>query len=159
MLKYFSFAFSGLLFFLLGHAALGQETPKNPFADGKPIGLVYSNLHFGINEGSNPAAFEVTRAYLGYEFKMSKYFSSKIQIDIGSPDDVSQYSLLRRFAYFKDAYLQYSQGKITVRFGIIPLQAFRLQEQVWGIVILQKPSWMNMVCRQAPILALRLIML
>jgi opacity protein-like surface antigen len=132
MLKYFSFAFSGLLFFLLGHGALGQEAPKNPFADGKPIGLVYSNVHFGINEGSNPAAFEVTRAYLGYEFKMSKYFSSKIQIDIGSPNDVSQYSLLRRFAYFKDAYLQYSQGKITVRFGIIPLQAFRLQEQVWG---------------------------
>lgn len=123
---------TSLLFLVAIHVTIGQEVPKNPFSDGKPIGLVYSNLHAGINEGSNPAGFEVTRAYLGYEFQMSKYFSSKIQIDIGSPDDVSQYSLLRRFAYFKDAYLQYLHGKTTVRFGIIPIQAFRLQEQVWG---------------------------
>jgi opacity protein-like surface antigen len=132
MQKNLSFIFSGLFIFLLVHITLGQEAPKNPFDNGKPIGLVYSNIHAGINEGTNPTAFEVNRAYLGYEFQMSKYFSSKIQIDIGSPDDVSQYSLLRRFAYFKDAYLQYTNQKITVRFGIIPLQAFLLQEQVWG---------------------------
>jgi len=132
MKKIFTVIFTNVIVFLLFGSAFAQTEQKNPFADGKPVGLMFSNFHVGLNKGASPTAFEVTRAYLGYEFQMNKNFSSKILIDIGSPDDVSQYSLLRRFAYFKDAYLQYAEGKLTVRFGIVPLQAFRLQEQVWG---------------------------
>nr|NQU89056.1 hypothetical protein [Bacteroidota bacterium] len=94
---------------------------ENPFANGKPIGLVFADFYTGINQGSNPTAFEVRRAYLGYDFNMSKNFSAKILVDIGSPDDVSQYSLLRRFAYFKNAYLQYESGKIKSKIRHHPL--------------------------------------
>jgi hypothetical protein len=118
--------------------AKAQEDKKNPFANGQPIGLVYANFHTGINQGNNPTGFEVTRAYLGYEFQMNNEFSSKIVIDIGSPDDVSEFSLLRRFAYFKNAYLQYKKGKFQARFGIIPLQQFKLQETIWGHRYIEK---------------------
>lgn len=109
-----------------------QDNKQNPFVNGEPIGTVFANFYTGINQGNNPSAFEVRRAYLGYKFNISEHYSTKILLDIGSPDDVSQYSLLRRFAYFKEANLQYKNGKITAKFGIIPLQQFKLQENIWG---------------------------
>ena len=109
-----------------------QQNQPSPFENGKPIGRVFANFYSGIGQGDNPSAFEVRKAYLGYKFDLSSDFSAKIQLDIGSPDDASEYSLLRRFAYFKDAYLQYQKGKIKIRFGIIPIQLFKLQESIWG---------------------------
>jgi hypothetical protein len=122
-----------LLFLLYSQITIKAQDPGNhPFSNGKPIGVVFSNFHTGINQGNNPSAFEIRRAYLGYNFNLDNHYSAKIELDIGSPDDISQYSLLRRFAYFKEANLQYKGGKITARFGIIPLQQFKLQEKIWG---------------------------
>lgn len=118
--------------FLIIKMALSQENSQNPFANGKPIGLVFADFYTGIGQGSNPSAFEIKRAYLGYEFNLGGNFSSKIQLDIGSPDDVSNYSLLRRFAYFKDAYLQYEKNGLNIKFGIIPLQQYKMQENIWA---------------------------
>jgi len=115
-----------------------EEEKKNPFSGGQPIGRVFANFHTGINQGNNPTGFEIKRAYLGYQFKMGEGFSSKIVIDIGSPNDVSEFSLLRRFAYFKNAYLQYEKGKFRARFGIIPVQQFKLQETLWAHRYVQK---------------------
>ena len=120
-----------VLLILAAYQSSGQDK-ENPFANGKPIGLVFTNFNTGINQGSNPTAFEIRRAYLGYQFDLGNQFSAKIQLDIGNPDDVSEYSLLKRFAYFKDAYLQYTTGRFKFRFGIIPLQQFKTQEKVWG---------------------------
>jgi len=126
---------SGLFFWgfiLISNLAVGQENVQNPFSNGKPIGLVFADFYTGISQGSNPSAFEIKRAYLGYEFDLGGNFSSKIQLDIGSPDDISNYSLLRRFAYFKDAYLQYEKKGLNIKFGIIPLQQFKIQETIWA---------------------------
>lgn len=117
---------------LLNKTAPGQEKATNPFSNGKPIGLVFADFYTGISQGSNPSAFEIKRAYLGYEFDLGGNFNSKIQLDIGSPDDASNYSLLRRFAYFKDAYLEYKKNKLNIKFGIIPLQQFKIQENIWA---------------------------
>ncbi len=119
------------IFFAVSNIDAQQGQP-GPFDNGEPIGRVFANFYTGTGQGNNPSAFEVRRAYLGYRFDLSKEFSAKIQLDIGSPDDVSEYSLLRRFAYFKDAYLQYQKGKFEIKFGIIPLQQFKLQETIWG---------------------------
>lgn len=123
--------FVSLIMVFLPAYLIAQENNEKPFSNGQPIGTVFANFHTRINHGNNPSAFEVRRAYLGYYFHLSEYYSTKIVLDIGSPDDVSQYSLLRRFAYFKEANLQYKKGRITVLFGIIPLQQFKLQEKIW----------------------------
>ena len=127
----FGFIFSiSLIVFTV--SAQEQKEKTHPFAAGQPIGVVFADLYSGISNGSNPSGFEVTRAYLGYQFLMEKQFSAKIELDIGSPNDVSEFSLLRRFAYFKEAYLQYAKNKFNVKFGIIPTQQFKLQESIWG---------------------------
>ncbi len=99
---------------------------------GKAIATIFSNFHRGITgEAVDEAAFELVRGYIGYEYNLSPEFYAKINVDIGSPDDLSPYSKHRRYAYFKNAYLRYSKNKLQVEFGLIGLKQFKLQETVW----------------------------
>lgn len=98
----------------------------------KPIVRVFADIYSGINQGNNPTAIEIQRTYLGYDIELEKGFSSRIVLDIGSPDNSSAYSLLKRYAYFKNAYLQYETEKFNFKFGIIPMQLFNIQEKIWG---------------------------
>ncbi len=93
---------------------------------------IYSNFHSSISEGNNPSGMEITRAYLGYKKHLSKNVYAKVNLDIGSPNDESQYALLRRFAYFKNAYVAYEDERLTANFGIIGLHQFKIQENFWG---------------------------
>ncbi|OYT15619.1 MAG: hypothetical protein B7C24_12010 [Bacteroidetes bacterium 4572_77] len=130
-----------LIFMLLLSGSLGwaqEKESKKYFVNGKPIARIFGNFHTGINEGANPMAFELRRVYLGYQFDLGDHFSTKIQLDIGSPNDVVDDELKKRFAYFKNAYLQYKKGKIKVQFGIISTAQFKAQEQIWGHRYIQK---------------------
>ena len=73
----------------------------------------------------------MVRGYLGYEYTFSQEWYAKINLDIGSPNDLSPYAKQRRYAYFKNAYLQFSKNKLQVEFGLIGLKQFKLQETVW----------------------------
>ncbi len=105
---------------------------------GKVSGKIFSNFHSNINTGNNALAFEITRAYLGYENRLSEYFEACVRLDIGSPEDLSEYSRIRRYAYFRSAYLKFNYKKITSYFGIIDLQHFKLQERFWDHRYIEK---------------------
>jgi len=99
---------------------------------GSPFAVIYANFHQGITDAaSNESAFELVRGYIGYEYTFSPNFYAKINLDIGSPEDLSEYAKARRYAYFKNAYLRYSQNKLKVEFGLIGLKEFKLMETVW----------------------------
>lgn len=136
--------FRSLLFILLflGNLTLlsAQENEAEKRVTTSPIALVFTDIYSGINQGNNPTAIEIQRAYLGYNIQMQNGFSSKIVVDIGSPDNTSAYSLLKRYAYFKNAYLQYEQGKVNVKFGIIPMQLFKVQEKIWDHRYIEKSA-------------------
>jgi hypothetical protein len=109
----------------------GQEVKKFE-PHGKGSGLIFANFHKGITEmSSDESAFELVRAYLGYEHFISPEYSARITLDIGSPDDISPFSRIRRYAYFKYAYAQYAKNKVTLEFGLIGTQQFKLQERLW----------------------------
>jgi hypothetical protein len=109
---------------------ISQENEFNP--SGNPFATIFANFHRGIYGSSNDdAAFELSRGYIGYEYNFSPKFYSKINLDIGSPNDLSPYSALRRYAYFKNAFLRYSEKNFVVDFGLINLRQFGLQEQIW----------------------------
>lgn len=93
------------------------------------IGTVYSNFHSELGEQNN--AFNITRAYLGFQTQIASQYSVKIVLDIGSPDDLSAYSRIKRYAYFKNASLNYNTGKVTLRFGLISTYLFKVQEKFW----------------------------
>lgn len=99
---------------------------------GRAFGVILANFHHGISEAaSDEAAFEIVRACLGDEHQLSPEFSARINLDIGSPDDVSPYSKLRRYAYFRNAHVQYEKKGPELPFGLISLLQDKLQEQIW----------------------------
>ncbi|MFH2095918.1 MAG: porin [Bacteroidota bacterium] len=120
--------------------AIGIMLASNAYAqdstafipNGKFQMKVYSNFHTGLSEADKSSAFEIKRVYFGYAYKMSEHFSTEAKLDIGSPNDESQYSLLRRYAYFKTAGLSYKNKGLTWNFGLIDLQQCKLQEKFWG---------------------------
>lgn len=101
--------------------------------NGRVVGRLYANAHFGLTEGeSDDKAIEVTRAFLGYEYNLSPSYYAKVLLDIGSPDDASNYSKISRYAYFRNAFLRYKYEDLVVDFGLVPLYQFKTSEKYWG---------------------------
>jgi hypothetical protein len=109
---------------------------------GKITAKIYSNFKYGMKPGNRSTAFEIERAYFGFERRINKYFSANVKLDIGSPDDISEYSRLRRYAYFKNAGIQFRYAKITVNAGLFDMPQFKIQEKFWGYRYLYK-SYMD----------------
>ncbi|MDO8952245.1 MAG: porin [Draconibacterium sp.] len=119
-----------LLLFFLPAFVFAQENEFVP--SGKAFALIFANFHRGITgSATDEAAFELKRAYLGYEHQLSPEFYAKINVDVGSPNDLSPLSKIRRYAYFKNAFLRYTQKKAEIEFGLISLKQFKLQEDIW----------------------------
>jgi len=96
--------------------------------NGKPFALVFSNVNTSFNKTESSKAFEITRAYLGYEYFFSKTISSKVNIDVGDPGT----GKLQMTAFIKNAYVQYKNEGFSARFGMIGVDQFKTQERQWG---------------------------
>ena len=64
---------------------LNAQTDNEFTPYGKPLVLVFSNVNASFNKNGNSKAFEITRAYLGYEYFFSKNISSRVNLDVGDP--------------------------------------------------------------------------
>ena len=98
----------------------------------EPLFLIYSNFHQGLTESAHESNFDVKRAYLGCDSNLNNGFSGFVKIDIGSPDDASQYSLIKRDAYLRNVGVSYNKNKFKINFGIIDNQQHKTQERFWG---------------------------
>lgn len=103
-----------------------SDTPFTPY--GKPHALIFSDAYYSFSEAGNKKAFEVTRAYLGYEYYFSKKISSRLTLDFGDPGAGE----LQMTAFLKFAFVQYKGDKFSARFGMIGTDIFSLQENHWG---------------------------
>jgi hypothetical protein len=95
---------------------------------GKPMALIFTDVNYTFNKGGDSKAFEVLRAYLGYEYFLSNKLYSRITFDVADPGVGG----MQMTALLKFAYLQYNSDKLSARFGMIPTQQFTLQESIWG---------------------------
>lgn len=117
---------------LVANFISAQDAPVKSFLpNGDPIVRIFANVHIGLTETDPSKAFEVRRAYLGYKYRLSEYFATEIKVDIGSPEEISEYARLRRYAYFKTAALYWQKEKWTIRGGIIDTEHYRRQERYW----------------------------
>jgi hypothetical protein len=98
---------------------------------GDPIIRIFANVHTGLTATDPSKAFEVRRAYLGYKYWFSDQFSTEIKMDIGSPEEISEFARLRRYAYFKTAALYWEKAKWAVKGGIIDTEHYGRQEKYW----------------------------
>ncbi len=108
----------------------GQQEGEPIIERTVPIATLYSNFHTQIN-GDN-LGFDVERAYLGFKTQINDNYAIIMKLDIGSPDDVSAYSKIKRYAYFKNAAMVYSRNGFTFHAGLIDTYQFKVQEKFWS---------------------------
>lgn len=126
LLTFIAFA----LFF--SNNVFSQEQEETFKPSGKVYGKVFSNFHYQLFSDEQKSAFAVDRAYFGYEYFLSEEFTVNLKLDIGSPNQNSQYDILKRYAYFKNAALIYTKKNLQISFGLIDLYQFKVQEKFWG---------------------------
>ena len=126
--------FSGLLL-------QAQEEEKEP-PPGKVSARIYTHFNYSLDHDNPSTAFEVRRAYFGYKRSLDDHFSAEVKLDIGSIDDQSEFSLIRRYTYFKNAYLSYQKWNVKTWFGLMDMLQFKVQEKFWGYRYLYK-SYMD----------------
>jgi hypothetical protein len=53
---------------------------------GRPIALIFSDVNYSSNREGNAKTFELTRAFLSFEYFFSKNISSKVNIDLADQE-------------------------------------------------------------------------
>ncbi|MCL3779443.1 hypothetical protein EMN47_03480 [Prolixibacteraceae bacterium JC049] len=116
-------------------ATIMTTTAQDNFQpSGKPFAKLFGNFHSTFSDGENASAFELKRAYLGYEYKFSPNWSAKANFDIGNPG-VGKHEMA---AYIKNAYAKYQKDGFKLEFGMISTKQFKVQEKFWGYRYIEK---------------------
>jgi len=118
-------------------SALSAQDTLNEPAPGKVSARIFTHFNYSL-DGLSSTAFELRRAYFGYKRDLDDHFSAEVKLDIGSIDDQSEFSLIRRYTYFKNAYLSYQTGNVKTWFGLFDMLQFKEQEKFWGYRYLYK---------------------
>ncbi len=105
---------------------------------GSPVLRVFSNFVAPLGGEDQKTSFELRRAYMGYRYQLYEEWEAAIVLDIGSPNDDSPYSLLKRYAYFKIASLTYNRNNLRIQAGIIPRYSMQAPEKFWGRRYIEK---------------------
>ena len=114
--------------------AFSQEKTDDFKPNGKPLALIFTNFNTAFSDGEIAPTFEITRAYLGYEYHFSKEFYAKLILDVGDP----KVGGLQMTAYLKNAYVEYSKNNLGVSFGMISTTQFKVSEKIWGLRYIEK---------------------
>ena len=104
-----------------------QETEEFK-PSGKLSGLLFANFHATFSGGKNLTSFEVNRAFLGYEHSFSKTFTARLLYD-GSARVYSGRSMIT--GYLRNAYIQFDNGRINIRGGLITPEQILILEKFW----------------------------
>ncbi len=113
---------------LIYHSALtAQENATQ--TNGKPIIQVFGDFHTGFGENKEELGFDLSRAYLGYQYELQKGLSIKAVMDIGQSKDVGDY---QRIAYIKNAQISWKHNNFTLNGGLISTTQFNEIEKFWG---------------------------
>jgi hypothetical protein len=114
--------------------SFSQDSSEEFKPNGKPVALIFTNFNMAFEDGETKKAFEITRAYLGYEYNFSKEWYAKIILDVGDP----KIGAFQSVAYLKNAYVQYNKNKFTASAGMISTTQFKVSEKTWGLRYIEK---------------------
>lgn len=123
-----------VLLLCLTSIGFAQEKAEEFKPNGKPLALIFTNFNTSFSDGESTKSFEITRAYLGYEYNFSKEWYAKLVLDVGDP----KVGGLQMTAYLKNAYAQYKKNNFTASFGMISTTQFKVSEKIWGLRYIEK---------------------
>lgn len=120
--------FLGALLFTTIYS-IAQEAKEEFKPNGKPLFNVFWNYHADLTaDASKTSAFQLKRAYLGYNYNFSETISVKVSLDVGSNDGGSAYT-----AFLKAAQLDWEAASaVKLSIGLIGMKQFKDQEKFWG---------------------------
>lgn len=116
-------------------AALSQESDDFK-PGGKLFGMLFANYHTTFEGGENNAAFEVTRSFLGFDYLFSEKLSTRIMYD-GTTEVINGKTIYS--AYLRNAFIQYDDGRVLIRGGLIGIEQISMTEKIWGYRFLARP--------------------
>jgi hypothetical protein len=115
--------------------ANAQDTVKFK-PSGKPIILVFANIHNTFSDGSNTTSFEINRGFLGYDYSFSKTFSARVIYEATAQTVPTGVMMM---GYLRNIYLQYDNGKLLFRGGIITPEQMIIWEKLWNYRFITRP--------------------
>ncbi|MFV0289356.1 MAG: hypothetical protein ACK5IJ_00440 [Mangrovibacterium sp.] len=125
-----------LFFMLLLVATTATKATEPANSEFKPSGKVFGSAFTGFNtlhsNGSNEKtskSFVLDRLELGYIYQFSENWLFKGCFDISDPKDEST---LQHTAFARNAFGEYHNDKLIVRFGMITGISFNFVENSWG---------------------------
>lgn len=101
-----------------------EETPKD-----KAIITIFSDIHSGFGHVNDDRGFNLDRAYLGYQYDLSKELQLKVVADFGQSKSVDDH---QRIGFVKNAQISWKREKWTLHAGLISTTQFKFQESFWG---------------------------
>lgn len=99
---------------------------------GTPIMQLITDFHLNLNDTAKTTGFGISRAYFGYNYQVDNYFSCRMILNIGSPEDMYRPPTPRRYAFFREASVTYARERLHVSFGITTTRHFDYLQKFWG---------------------------
>ncbi len=121
--------FPFLLFIVSSLQTINSQTTE---IKGKPIAEIYTDFHLNLTDTLKTTGFGLNRAFFGYNFLPGGNLSGSVIINIGSPDELSSGAVHRRYAYFREASLSWTDDRLNVTFGITGTRIFNYQQKFWS---------------------------
>jgi hypothetical protein len=134
-MKKISFFFALITLLLTARVVSGQ-TNEEFRPGGKIFGLLFTDFHTTFSDGAGTSAFEVRRSYLGFDYSFSPTFSSRILYD-GTTDTINGKMIYT--GYLRNAYIQYDNGNLIIRGGLIGAEHISVTEKLWNYRYVTKP--------------------
>lgn len=124
---YIRFAFISLFCFVIGHTSVTAQDSTTFKPSGKVIAQSFFDYSAGFGDANDKSGFNLTRAYLGYNYKITPELSAQVVID-GAAETTSagKYEL-----NVKNAFISWSKDNLNVSVGMIGLTQFNVQERYW----------------------------
>lgn len=116
--------------------AQAQETDQFK-PSGKIFGLLFADYHNTFSGGKNVNVLEITRSYLGFDYSFSKTIMSRVMYD-GMAQAVNGKTIYA--GYLRNAYLQYDNGKLMLRGGLIGVEQISMADKFWNYRYITKPA-------------------
>lgn len=95
---------------------------------GKVIVRGFFDYSMGFGHINNESGFDITRAFLGYNYRFTKNIQAQVIIDGASGRSEND----RLEVYLRNAFVSWEEDKFIVNVGLIGLLQFKAQEDLWG---------------------------
>ncbi len=113
---------------LLTSIAMVSSQEDNSFKpSGKIIARSFFDYSIAIDDhNNNQSGFDITRAFLGYDYQITRNLSARVIIDGASGNSDGNLDV-----YLRNAYLTWKEDGLKINLGLTGLLQFSKQEEYW----------------------------